>query len=553
MNPRRAAYLNGLRQVNENMKNNKQSTKLHDIINILRNAAGTNASSMRFRLYIFLFALVFLLAAGVVIIFITTGTFTTGKRDVEKFIENEFANQYSRLTEQYGDAALQLVSLSQELSRSIEFRAAEKRIPVSAIQSIPEDLEDFIGNELGRLKFALERIGGSGVFMILDATVNPALENAEHSRAGIYLRISEPKLSGAIESTWLYFRGFPRIAYYNGLYIQVKWDMEFNVENRAFFHQPIEKGRTSNLPVSKLYYWSMENIIPELDDALLVCSIPLIDSNGNMFGVCGFEISELNFKTNYFSGNSEYGDIIYIFGAMDGNKLDTDNALISGKPAAVSGINSGERFHVSEIKGLDLYNQENGKVYYGLHDEIRLYPSDSPFAEQKYALSFLIPKDTVDAKVLRGHLQLIAVCVAFLSIGIFVSLFFGKRYINPIMSAFDAIQSGNLESVRTNISEIDKLIEQIKNLRSADRPLPDDFFEDFTKRVGTLTPVEKNIFRYHIDSISEKEIMSKMFITKNAFKKHNERIYNKLGVSGKQALMLYVELIKMSGQTDKIV
>jgi DNA-binding CsgD family transcriptional regulator len=329
--------------------------------------------------------------------------------------------------------------------------------------------------------------------------------------------------------------------------------MEFNVENYAFFHQPIEKGLNSTLPVSKLYYWSMENIIPELDDAILVCSIPLIDSNGNVFGVCGFEISELNFKTNYFSSNSEYGDITYIFGAMDINGLDTNNALISGKPAEVSGIHSGGRFIVSEIKGLDLFNQENGKAYYGLYNEIRLYPSDSPFAEQKYVLSILIPKDTVDAKVLRGYLQLIAVCAVFLSIGIFASMFFGKRYINPIMSAFDAIQSGNLEGVRTNISEIDKLIEQIKNLRSANRPLPDDFFEDFTKRVGTLTPVETNIFRYHTENVNEKEIMSKMFITKNAFRKHNERIYDKLGVSGNQALMLYVELIKMSGQTDKIV
>jgi DNA-binding CsgD family transcriptional regulator len=50
----------------------------------------------------------------------------------------------------------------------------------------------------------------------------------------------------------------------------------------------------------------------------------------------------------------------------------------------------------------------------------------------------------------------------------------------------------------------------------------------------------------------EKQILSEIFITKKALKKHSERIYEKIGVSGRQALMLYLELVKMSGQSDRI-
>ena len=78
--------------------------------------------------------------------------------------------------------------------------------------------------------------------------------------------------------------------------------------------------------------------------------------------------------------------------------------------------------------------------------------------------------------------------------------------------------------------------------------IPDNFFADFTKRVLTLTLVEKKILKNFIDGTPEKEITSALYITNEALKKHYERIYYKLGVSGREELMLYIRLIKMSGQ-----
>ena len=83
--------------------------------------------------------------------------------------------------------------------------------------------------------------------------------------------------------------------------------------------------------------------------------------------------------------------------------------------------------------------------------------------------------------------------------------------------------------------------------------VPEDFFADFTKRVGTLTLVERNILRFYLDGLGTGEILKKMYITGDALEKHNARIYSKLGVSGREALMLYVELIKISGNADKVI
>jgi len=78
--------------------------------------------------------------------------------------------------------------------------------------------------------------------------------------------------------------------------------------------------------------------------------------------------------------------------------------------------------------------------------------------------------------------------------------------------------------------------------------IPDGFFADFKKRVLTLTLVEKKILKSYIDAKTDKEIMSALYITSEALRKHCERIYYKLGVSGGEELMLYIRIIKMSGQ-----
>ena len=121
------------------------------------------------------------------------------------------------------------------------------------------------------------------------------------------------------------------------------------------------------------------------------------------------------------------------------------------------------------------------------------------------------------------------------------------------MSAFDVIRSDNLDGAKTNIVEIDRLIEKIKESRSKNSPLPDNIFDDFTARIEILNPVETSILRYYIDGTGIKEISSKMFVTMNTVREHTSHIYVKLGVMSKDEFMLYVELIKKSGLAEKIM
>jgi len=496
--------------------------------------------------------LVVLLVLVVFLGFYIFGTFPQGTNEAARFINREFDRLNGQMSEQFGDITVQLVSLSQSLSRSIEFYLSERNIPVNRLHEHPEVLEELIGGELGRLLYALERTDASGVYMILDATVNPDLEGAENSRAGMYIRVSEPQVSGAATATYNYFRGFARIAYQNNLNIMVKWDMEFDVKDRDFYHTPINESKTSSLPLSKLYYWSMDGIIPGLDDVSVKCSIPLIDSAGNAFGVCGFDVSELNFNARFSPDSSDYRDIACIFGSVNGNSMNTDNALITGRYSLVSMIRGNRSITLTEGSELKQYTLNDGSIFLGDHNEVNLYPHDSPFSGQKHAVALVVSKNEIDAINNREIIRLVIICAGLLVLGLGVSFIAGRRYLNPIESALNAIRAGNLNSVKTNIVELDRLVEQIKTFQEKGRPFPDDFFMDFIKRTGTLSPVERKIFGFFVASASDNMIVSSMFITKDALEKHSVKIFKKLGVNGKEALMLYIELMKMSGQINRI-
>ena len=101
--------------------------------------------------------------------------------------------------------------------------------------------------------------------------------------------------------------------------------------------------------------------------------------------------------------------------------------------------------------------------------------------------------------------------------------------------------------------ETDQQFGKIGELRPQGSPIPEDLFEDFIARVKTLTPTETGVFRLHAEGKSSSEITAAMFFTINTLKMHNRHIYEKLGISSRDELTLYVELIKKSGQGWKIL
>ena len=145
--------------------------------------AGRDGLSMRLRLFGMLLLFLNAILMGFLLILFLTGTFHSGMQATRELLENELSYRAQNVYRSFGDISVQGVTLAGELSQSLERHLAERGAVPAELGEDPALLEELLGEELARLSGALEKARSSGVFLILDATVNPELEGAEHSRA----------------------------------------------------------------------------------------------------------------------------------------------------------------------------------------------------------------------------------------------------------------------------------------------------------------------------------------------------------------------------------
>jgi len=334
-------------------------------------------------------------------------------------------------------------------------------------------------------------------------------------------------------------RGFPGVAYRNGFSMLSNWDMEFDVEDRAYYRLPLEKYKEIGLPLSRLYYWGFESVISDGGGSMILCCVPLISSGGEALGVCGFEISAVNFISDYSPAASEYRHAFGMLSCLTDNGLDTGRALFSGNQLASCAARDNGPLLRAGVNGLNIYRQQNGKTFVGLHEEVKLYPVDSAFADQRFAVALLIPKGDLDALVLRRNVKLIMICAALLLLGLCVSVFISRRYLNPIMSVFDDIHSDRIDvDAKTNILEIDRLIELIRETKentaqSSGRARTAEEFDALN-----LSPREKEVAALLLRGMTMRQVSADLGISESTVHGYCRTLYKRLGINSRTELLV---------------
>lgn len=92
-----------------------------------------------------------------------------------------------------------------------------------------------------------------------------------------------------------------------------------------------------------------------------------------------------------------------------------------------------------------------------------------------------------------------------------------------------------------------RMLPQLNTQRINPGQLPsgmEEMFCSFAGKVRTLSPAERRILNYYIDGHDTADIPDLAFISIHTVKKHNRSIYQKLGVSSRDELMLYIELFR---------
>ena len=80
----------------------------------------------------------------------------------------------------------------------------------------------------------------------------------------------------------------------------------------------------------------------------------------------------------------------------------------------------------------------------------------------------------------------------------------------------------------------------------------EEMFRSFAEKAKTLTSAERRILNYYIDGHDIAEIPDLAFISIHTVKKHNRSIYQKLEISSRDELMLYIELFRCCGRLEEL-
>jgi len=503
--------------------------------------------SLQRRLFVFFLLFLFAVMVGITLILFITGLFSAGRNEINIWLGNELSHISGDIENDYGKLAVESVSLSEKLSAILDRQFKERGIEPSMLQDHPQELEDILAATSETLIMSLGRNKSSGVFFVLDATVNPRLAKAENSRAGVFFKNMEPNIVSVSPQNIRYLRGPGSIAQSNKLNYLPQWELEFAVEPGDFFHKVMSNAADYDLPLSRLFYWRpAENLAGDYDQAMLLC-IPVFASDGTPIGVCGFEVSSMLFKLSYIPDHSICRRAFACLAPANTTSFDTSRALFAGNLSRTPSSMDGDMEMIDIKDYISEYIAPDGVLYMGIHENISLYPRDAA-CEDNWGLAVLMPKSEFQDYISEQNTPVIILLVILLAFFIGMAILFSHRYIKPVVEAINVVKSNDIDQFKkTNIQEIDDLFEYLAAQDATDAPPSDtdlpQLYQDFIKNIETLSPAERAVFNLYTEGYTAKEITNILCLSINTIKTHNRRIYTKLNISSRKELMLFVDMM----------
>lgn len=514
-------------------------------------AIGSLGLPLRFRLFTFFLIFLLLIMAVVLAVLYTSGTFQAEYAANYDFLVNELSATTERVSQDYSAITVRTIELARKLSIGIERQLMENKVFLEGLQEHPELLTKILDSQVNTLTSFLERTKSSGVLVILDATVNPALADSDYSRAGLHIRNMEPNIVSSSFSNFRFLRGPISVARKINMQLLPQWRMEFQVKDFQGYTKTLETAKGSSLPLSRLYYWCSSKTAAIDPETAMLCLAPLKDSKGVVIGVCGFEVSSMLFKLSYSPAYSVGNNNFYVFARREGDQLLGKGSLLAGNYCPVN-IAAAEPLIFETQKDFFRYTRAGSEAYAGLHKDISLYPKDSAYQEQ-WALALLMPEADL-AEIVSGQNQKIALLFSLLVlVSIVLSAFISVRLVRPVKSALEAIKTEKHPGdLKTKIPEIDDLIsyltQQDEEAPDLAGPKGEDYrntlLAQFETNIKSLSAAERAVFDLYLQGRTAQEIAEALYLSINTIKTHNKRIYEKLNISSRKELMLYIQMLE---------
>lgn len=516
--------------------------------------AKKQSVGMQRKLMLYWVSMILVVFAAVILLLSIAGSFSKSDEQLHEVMELHLKNTQDNLISHLDRLTAQSLNLSKELSREIKEVLAQEGISLQQANDDPEQLLKLQQVMYPLVNTTLQTANCNGAYVILNATANSTLPIAEHSRSGIHLRYSNLSASSPVTPTVVYFRGIPDIARQKDLELHNRWNLEFDIDQipgcRELMDAPLDRP-------AQRYFWSRRiDLTDTWESAMLLC-VPVVGSEGTIYGVCGVEISALYFQLSYPAMDGQFGSAVTVLAPIQDSRL----LLSSGLVGSVNGTYLGGQETLAIHQGRYYNEYDTGtERYIGLHQTIAISKGEAEHTV--WAVAILIPQDSYAAYTADVQKTWIIAALGLLLALLALSFFLARRFVRPITDSLKRFQQEELlgQGMSSGISEVDELAEflnaRAQNQRLEQGELPPniaELFDQFIARKDLLTAAERNILRYYIDGHEIADIPDLAFISMSTVRKHNRSIYEKLGVASRDELMLYIDLLRRCGRLQELL
>ncbi len=485
----------------------------------------------------------------------------SGRQTVYRYLESELLHLGGAAEEDLGNLSVTGIRLAQQLTEDGQRIADDLGLPLLALLEQRDDA--LLSAHMSALLSVARQNPCGGVFLVLD---DPA---AGERLPGIFIKKTQPVSSASMAARTYCLRGSAHIARKHGVELLAQWQMDYDRDELPFLETVLAGARANpELPLSRLYFWSGRlRLNGNSETGILLC-IPLRTDQGQVYGVCGIEVSDRMFKQLYSPGESAYQSVFAIAAPLEGTSLSAQQGLMAGN-SYLTGIQMTQPLAAAGSRDEFLYYTGQRDTYGGLTRSLKLYPADSPYEDRGWAMAVLMPKGLLEEAIRGDSAALIAIVALLLVVSLGGCVLLSGRYLRPIRQGLLSIRERAYETetadfgvveiddlfdelareIRAHRDEVEQLRARMDRLREKkQQEIEPEAFTLFLSNLDSLTATERRIFDLYLAGKAPKEVLEVTGIKENTLKYHNRNIYSKLGVASRKQLLQFATL--MGPQTE---
>ena len=551
--------------------------------------------TLKRKLFSYMFLLVCLLCIFLVTALFLSGQFNSTTEDTFNALDMQMKVFEKDIVNHFDTLAAAGIGLSQTMTDILEGYLSQSNMEFPDLTDNAEAIAELQSILLEQLLQSMHQENCSGVYFVLDTTINSSLKNADSSRTGMYLQTHGYKTSYNPVSL-LY--GNAEISRANNITPHRQWQLEFNTSE---FPNYDSMRSAAVLPLAKSYLFTELFTIPGTEMRIMLLCVPMLSEDGTFYGICGFEISESYFMS-FYAQPTKVDYLTYVFSPASA----ADSGIDTGKSLSC-GVSDG---YYRAPQGILLPEKEGSSgmyaffgddiAYLGVMQNVALSPNNPD-----YTLSVMMRKSDYDLDLRMEYTKSISLWILILIAAASCCYYFSRKFLSPILYSLEQLKSDELTAIPYDIPEITDLFEFLskkdseheealttleqekqdvqkekdsllqeyekiqqeyeKSRSEVDRTQTEfekaqeelarlaysrhaevdpDAYAQFLEGIEMLTRTERRIFDYYLDGMGIKDIAETLQVKESTIYSHNKNIYGKLGINSLKQLLRYAALMR---------